>query len=64
MINNGSDKSVRRYTQDGKEEYTSSHVLIYDWLRLIATIFVVVGHSAYYVIQPANGGVSYELPQT
>lgn len=36
---------------------------VYDWLRLIATIFVVVGHSAYLSIQTSYGGVSYELPE-
>lgn len=35
---------------------------IYDWLRLIATIFVVIGHSAYLNIQTTYGGVAYELP--
>lgn len=36
--------------------------LVYDWLRLIATIFVVIGHSAYLQIITMHGGVSYEIP--
>lgn len=36
---------------------------VYDWLRLIATIFVVIGHSAYLNIQTTFGGISYELPE-
>lgn len=37
-------------------------VSVYDWLRLIATLFVVIGHSAYLNIQTTYGGVAYELP--
>lgn len=37
-------------------------VEVYDWLRLIATVFVVIGHSAYLSIQTAYGGVNYILP--
>lgn len=37
-------------------------VTVYDWLRVIATIFVVIGHSAYLNIQTTFGGVAYELP--
>lgn len=40
----------------------TSRVTLYDWLRLIATIYVVIGHSAYLNIQTAYGGVAYELP--
>ncbi len=35
----------------------------YDWLRLIATIFVIIGHSAYLSIHTTMGGVSYSLPE-
>ncbi len=38
-------------------------VVVYDWLRLVATIFVVIGHSAYITMQTTYGGVNYELPQ-
>jgi fucose 4-O-acetylase-like acetyltransferase len=43
--------------QGGSERST-----VYDWLRLVATIFVVVGHAAYLNIQTTYGGVAYELP--
>lgn len=36
---------------------------IYDWLRLIATVYVVIGHSAYLTIQTSYGGVAYVLPE-
>lgn len=42
----------------------NSRKAVYDWLRLIATIFVVVGHSVYLFIQTTYGGVAYELPVT
>ena len=42
--------------------YDYSRVTVYDWLRLIATIYVVIGHSAYLQIQTTFGGVMYELP--
>lgn len=32
---------------------------IYDWVRLIATLFVVIGHSTYLKITTTYGGVSY-----
>lgn len=35
----------------------------YDWVRLIAMIFVVIGHSAYLNIQTTYGEIAYELPQ-
>ena len=38
-------------------------VFLYDWIRLFATLCVVVGHSAYLNITTALGGVSYEVPQ-
>lgn len=34
----------------------AERVDIYDWVRLIATIFVVIGHSAYLKISAAFGG--------
>ena len=39
-----------------------TRVRVYDWLRLIATIYVVIGHSAYLSIQETHGGVNYILP--
>ena len=41
----------------------SARVEIYDWLRLVATIFVVIGHSAYLRIHTTFGGVAYALPE-
>ncbi|MGP1586958.1 MAG: acyltransferase family protein [Treponemataceae bacterium] len=40
----------------------SKQVSLYDWIRLFATIFVVVGHSSYIVIPTVWGGVDYVLP--
>ncbi len=40
----------------------SERVAVYDWVRLFATIFVVIGHSTYLNIQTTYGGVAYELP--
>jgi len=37
-------------------------ISLYDWVRLLATIMVVVGHSAYYSMYTALGGVGYTLP--
>lgn len=38
------------------------HENIYDWVRLIATIFVVVGHASYISMTTTYGGVQYDLP--
>lgn len=38
-------------------------VSVYDWLRLIATILVVIGHSRYISMDAANGGVHYVMPE-
>ncbi len=40
----------------------AQRVELYDWLRLLAMLCVVIGHSAYLSIQTAHGGVSYTLP--
>ncbi len=37
--------------------------LTYDWLRLIATLCVVVGHGFYTRINEVSGGVYYTLPE-
>ena len=34
-------------------------VVLYEWMRLIATIFVVIGHSSYIAMSTSLGGVSY-----
>ena len=48
MNQNGNEKIVK--TNENKRDTT------YDWLRLIATIFVVIGHSAYLSMQTKYGG--------
>lgn len=37
-------------------------VTVYDWVRIIATILVVIGHSAYLSIHTTFGGIEYLLP--
>ena len=37
----------------------AGRVAVYEWLRLIATLFVVVGHSAYWVVHTTYGGIYY-----
>lgn len=49
---------------EGTNVRGGARVLVYDWLRLIATIFVVIGHSAYLSIHTTYGGVEYQLPET
>lgn len=41
----------------------TERVEVYDWLRLIATILVVIGHSGYLCTIVTYGGVTYELPE-
>lgn len=41
----------------------TKRVTVYDWLRLIATIWVVLGHSGYIVNDSLCGGVNYSLPE-
>lgn len=42
----------------------TKRVTVYDWLRLIATIWVVLGHSGYIVNDSLCGGVNYSLPDS
>ena len=42
-----------------KNDAVPGRVPEYEWLRLIATVFVVVGHSAFWVINTTHGGVYY-----
>lgn len=37
----------------------ADRVASYEWLRLIATLFVVIGHSAYWVVHTTYGGIYY-----
>lgn len=41
-----------------------SRIVVYDWLRLIATIMVVIGHSTYLGGETTFGTVSFQLPET
>lgn len=41
----------------------SKHFNDYDLLRIFAILFVVIGHSAYTIINGDYGGVNYQLPQ-
>lgn len=40
------------------------YVEVYDWVRVIAIILVVIGHGSYLSISTILGGVNYELPST
>jgi fucose 4-O-acetylase-like acetyltransferase len=44
------------------EKEKQSRIEIYDWIRIIATILVVVGHSEYLHIDALYGGIDYILP--
>lgn len=46
------------------KESKGNRITLYDWMRLIGTILVVVGHSAYLSITTSGGGVNYQLPPT
>ena len=41
--------------------YMNDRETAYDWIRLIATVFVVIGHSAYLKVTATYGGVSYAV---
>lgn len=45
-----------RGTIEKKRDHT------YDWVRIIAIFFVVIGHSAYLSMSSTSGGVDYQLP--
>ena len=45
-----------------EQSASTKRVTVYDWLRLIAMIFVVIGHSAYLEVPTRYGGVAYALP--
>ena len=46
------------------KEKEKKHIDEYDWIRVIATILVVIGHSSYLSISTLYGGVNYKLPST
>ena len=41
---------------------TSERNITYDWLRVIGTLFVLIGHNSYLSIHTEIGGVDYVLP--
>ncbi len=41
----------------------NNRIIVYDWVRLIATFYVIIGHSMYLNISTAYGGVMYTYPQ-
>ena len=41
---------------------TNKRVSVYDWVRLLATVFVIIGHSIYLSNTTNLGGVFYDLP--
>ena len=40
----------------------NKRVTVYDWVRLLATVFVIIGHSVYLSNTTALGGVFYDVP--
>lgn len=38
-------------------------VSVYEWIRIIGTIFVVIGHSAYVSISSQYGEINYAMPE-
>ena len=40
----------------------NARVELYDWIRILATIFVVIGHATYINITTTHGGIDYMLP--
>ena len=42
---------------------SSARDTVCDWVRLIATVYVVIGHSAYLTMSSVYGGVAWELPE-
>lgn len=40
----------------------NARVELYDWIRILATIFVVIGHATYINIATTYGGIDYMLP--
>ena len=41
---------------------SNNRVSVYEWMRIIGTIFVVIGHSGYLYISTKFGGINYALP--
>lgn len=41
----------------------NNKVSVYEWMRIIGTIFVVIGHSGYFYISTKFGGINYALSE-
>ena len=50
-------------SQTKANQKQNTRVVIYDWVRLLATIWVVIGHSAYLDDAQTYGAVSFALPE-
>ncbi len=46
----------------GETKKAMGRVDLYEWIRLIATILVVIGHSSYIGMASDYGGINYEIP--
>lgn len=45
-----------KYSGNSKRVSCEERIVLYDWIRLIATTFVVLGHSTYLTITTELGG--------
>lgn len=50
------------HTEEVQQSEVHARAELYDWIRLLATLFVVLGHSAYLEIKTTYGMVDYDLP--
>ena len=50
-------------SQNRENQKPNTRVVIFDWIRLLATIWVVIGHSAYLDDAQTYGSVSFALPE-
>ena len=49
------------HTEEVQQSEVHARAELYDWIRLLATLFVVLGHSAYLEIKTTYGMVDYDL---
>ena len=47
------------HTEEVQQSEVHARAELYDWIRLLATLFVVLGHSAYLEIKTTYGMVDY-----
>ena len=50
------------HTEEVQQSEVHARAELYDWIRLLATLFVVLGHSAYLGNKTTYGMVHYDLP--